>query len=135
VAIVVVIYMCCVVGGAAATVPWGIMGVAGSTAFAIVVASVGATVLGMRVSGLAVRSVLQAYVPGLVLAAAVAVVAWPIANALRAANVPNGAVFAAVTIVAIALCLAIVAFWIRRQGDFAWLRDELHRIRRRFRRA
>jgi PST family polysaccharide transporter len=132
VAIAIVIYMFAVVIGALLSVRWGIAGVATTTSLAILLVSIESSFLAMRASGLGLRSLLGAYVPGFVLAAVVAAVAWPAAIALRAANLPSGLVFTLVTLGCIAVCIAIVVRWSRPgRGDFEWLRNELGRFRRR----
>jgi hypothetical protein len=132
----VIVYMICVVGGAALSIRWGIPGVATSTSLAILIVSIESCYIAMRVSGLTLRSMLGAYVPGLMLAALVTVTAWPLAGALRAAHLPNALVFAVVAVSAIALCLVMLVLWLRGgRGDFAWLGEELRRFRRKKRRT
>jgi PST family polysaccharide transporter len=125
-------YMVCVIAGALVAIRWDIVGVATSTALSIVVVGVWCTGLGMRTSGLALGAVLRAHVPGLLLAALVTAVTGPTAAALRAAHLPSAVVFAASALVAVTAALAVALLWLRRrQGDFAWLADEVARVRRR----
>ena len=127
----VLVYMVCVVGGAALSTGWGISAVATSTSIAIAIVGVETWFIALRVSDLPARDLFGAYVPGLVLSALVVVVGWPLAHALRAAHVATPVVFATITAVAIATCAATVFVWVRRgHGDFAWLGDELRRLRR-----
>lgn len=133
VAVAALVYMLCVVVGAAITVRWGIVGVSVSTSFAILVVSVESCYLAIRAARMRLRDLLGAYVGGLVLAALVAVVAWPLAHALRSADLAAPITFAIVAVASIAVCAIAVAIGVRcRGGDFAWLGEELARIRARF---
>jgi PST family polysaccharide transporter len=128
-----VVYMIVVVGGALITVRWGIAGVAVSTALAIATVSLHCCLLAMRCSGLSLASFGAAHVPGALLAAGVTLAGWPLARALRAADLPFALVLAGVLAAAIAVSAAPCAVWLRRgRGDFGWLAGELgHLLRRR----
>jgi O-antigen/teichoic acid export membrane protein len=127
-----VVYAVLVIVGASSAVSWGIVGVAASTALALLVVSVDCTYIAMRVSGLRARDVLAAHAPGLVLAALTAAIVWPAAVAMRAHALPTAAVFVALALASILACLALLAVWLRRgRGDFAWLGKELRRVLRR----
>jgi O-antigen/teichoic acid export membrane protein len=126
------VYMVVVVGGALITIRWGIAGVAVSTAFAITSVSIHCCLLAMRVSDLSLGSFLRAHVPGAAIACGVIVAAWPLAHALRAADMPFSVVLGVVVVAAAAVGLALIAVWLRRgRGDFAWLAQELRKLRRR----
>ncbi|HEX3760853.1 MAG TPA: lipopolysaccharide biosynthesis protein [Kofleriaceae bacterium] len=135
VAVAYAVYMIVVVGGALITVRWGIGGVAASTAIAITTVSLHCCLLAMRCSALPLASFGAAHVPGALLAGAVLLIDWPLAQALRAAQLPFLVVLALVLAVAGAVTLAPIAVWLRRgRGDFAWLAGELGNLRRRRRR-
>jgi O-antigen/teichoic acid export membrane protein len=126
------VYMVVVVGGALVTIRWGIAGVAVSTAFAITSVSTHCCLLAMRVSGLALRRFLGAHVPGLVAGAGVALTTWPVSEALRARGAPAWLVLVVAVTAAAAVTIALAGVWlVRKRGDFAWLAEELNRIRRR----
>ncbi|MCX5741626.1 MAG: lipopolysaccharide biosynthesis protein [Proteobacteria bacterium] len=123
------IYMIVVIGGAAIAIRWGIVGVAVSTAFAIVVVFAQSLWLGMTVCEVSLRAVVVAHVPGLALAGLVVATVLPLATVLRGSSS-----FVVVVVVALAaagvVCLAAIAVLLRRKrGHFAWLRDELMRLR------
>jgi len=131
VAVAYVIYMLVVVGGASFAIRWGVVGVAVSTAIAITLVSIHCSYLALQVSKLTLASFLAANGPGLVLAAIVTAMAWPLSSAMRSADVHPSLIFAVVGGAAIALCLIAVAVWVRsRRGDFEWLGGELRRLRR-----
>jgi len=126
------VYMLVVIIGAVITSRWGIPGVAGSTAVAIVVVYSQSTYIAMQISGLPVRQLITAHVPGLVLALLVAAVTMPVASSLRAANLSPVLVLVVVAAVALVLYLGIVVLGLRSdRGDVPWLRTELQRIRSR----
>jgi len=131
-----VVYMACVIGGAALSIRWGIPGVAATTALSLVVVYAHCCYLAMQVAEVPARALLGAHLPGLAVALVVGGAAWPAAEALRAAGAPAALRFAAIAVLGVALALALVALWLRpgRAGDAGWLRDELGRALRRFRR-
>jgi PST family polysaccharide transporter len=133
VAVAYAVYMVVVVGGALITVRWGIAGVAVSTALAITTVSLHCCLLAMRCSELPLASFLAAHAPGALLAAGVTVAGWPLAQALRAADLPFALVLGGVLAAALAVSVAPCAVWLRRgRGDFGWLAGELgHLLRRR----
>jgi PST family polysaccharide transporter len=125
-----VVYAVCVIAGAALTLPWGIPGVAASTAAAIAAMYLLCTWLGMQRCALTWRGFLAAHVPGLVLAAAIGAGAWPIAAALRGRDLPAAVTLAIVAALAAVVAGAAIWVWLRRgRGDFAWLRSELAVVR------
>ena len=131
VAIVNGIYMVTVIGGAMISIHWGIVGVAATTAFAITVAFVGTSYLALEVSGLPVSELVWAHVPGFVVAIVVGGATWLLAIALRTAEVPASALFGIGTLVSILLTLGAVWMGVARgRGDFAWLKLELARVRK-----
>lgn len=135
VAVVNTIYMVSVIAGAVLSIRWGIVGVASSTAIAIAIGFIGTTYLALRVSELDLWSLFAAHLPGLLIAAVVAVSSWPLARVLRGELAPVAVTFAAIAVTSIGTVLAIVAVALRRgYGDFAWLNRELDRVRRRLRR-
>jgi len=130
VAISFTIYAIAVVGGAAIAIRWGIPGVACSTALANTILCIECCFLAMRVSGLGLRSVLGAHVPGLALSALVVVIGWPLASVLRSIA-PAAVTFSVVAAAAIVSCITAVVIWLKlARGDFAWLGTELRRLRR-----
>jgi PST family polysaccharide transporter len=135
-AIVNVVYAGCVIGGAALTIPWGIPGVAASTAVSIAVMYLLCSWLGMQHCVLGWRGFGAAHVPGLVVGALVGASAWPTAGALRAAGLPAAVTLAIIAVLGALVSVAVIAFWVRRgRGDFGWLRSELagitHKLRHR----
>ena len=130
-----VIYMAVVIGGAAFAIRWGITGVAASTAIALCIVYALCSALALAASGLSAGAFLRAHLPGLAFAAVAGGPSWLLAEALRAEAVPYAAVFAAVSLAALALWAAALALALRRgRGDFAWLADELRRVLARLRR-
>jgi O-antigen/teichoic acid export membrane protein len=126
------VYMVVVVGGALITVRWGIAGVAVSTALAIATVSLHCCLLAMRVSELSPASFLGAHAPGAALAGGVIAATWPLAQVLRAADLPFSLVLGAAIAAAAAVSIAPAAVWLRRgRGDFGWLAGELGNLRRR----
>ncbi len=124
-------YLVFVLGGAIITIRWGIIGVAASTALALLVCNLGCSWIGMRVSGLRLSTFAFAHVPGLVLAVVATAVAWPLASVLRGV-LPTPIVFGIVALASVLASLVVVAMWVKLgRGDFAWLGDELKRVRRR----
>lgn len=132
VAVASIVYVIAVVGGAMFAVRWGIIGVAASTALAITVMSVHCCILAMVVSGVRWRTFFAAHVPGLMLAAAVAAIAWPFAEALRARGLHASIVLVAVGVTSIIACLIGVVIGVKsKRGDFVWLGSEVGRFLRR----
>lgn len=132
VAIAYIVYMVAVVGGAALSIRWGIPGVATTTSIAIAIVSAECTFLAMQVSRLPLSAVLGAHAPGLLLAVMTAAIAWPVAHVLRTAGLPAAGVLAIVGALSVVLCaIAVLVLARRGSGDFAWLNQELDRLRRR----
>lgn len=132
IAVVYVIYLVCVVGGAAFAVRWGIGGVAASTAITLVIVNAGSSFLALQVSELRARDLLAAHGAGLVLAVACGGAAWPIAQLLRDAHASAAVIVGSVAIVAGAIVVIGAVLGMRRgRQDFAWLRTEVERVRRR----
>lgn len=126
------VYMIVVVVGAMISIRWGIVGVATTTALAIVVVYAHCSILGMQVSGLPARAFFAAHLPGALLAVLVTAIAVPLTEILRAAELAAPLVLGIVSLVALVACLAVLVLWIRRKrGDFGWLADEVGRLRRR----
>ncbi|HET9627820.1 MAG TPA: lipopolysaccharide biosynthesis protein [Kofleriaceae bacterium] len=134
-----VAYAVAVIGGAIATVPYGISGVAASTAGSIVIMYVLCAWLGLAQCALTWRAFWAAHVPGLVMGAVIAGAAWPVAEALRRAEVISLARLAIVAALGALIGAALVGVGVRRgRGDFGWLAGELanvkHKLLRRKRR-
>ncbi|MBS1122391.1 MAG: polysaccharide biosynthesis protein [Deltaproteobacteria bacterium] len=130
IAVAMAVYTVFVIGGGAISIQWGIVGIATSTAIAITVVSVHTSMLALRASKLRSGSWLAAHGPGLVLAAIVVVVAWPLAQALRHAELPAWLILVIVGVSAVTVCLGVLWIWLRRaNGDFEWLRSEVVRLR------
>jgi O-antigen/teichoic acid export membrane protein len=124
-----VVYLLFVVGGAVFAIRWGITGVAASTSIAIAVVALEVMHLAMRVSGATRSEIVRAHGLGLGLAAVAFVVAWPLAEGLRAAGAPAFAVFAVVATVVAAACTGALVWRLRTaEGDLLWLRSELGRL-------
>jgi PST family polysaccharide transporter len=131
VAVVNVIYMLAVVGGALASISWGIAGVAVSTAAAITLTFSLFCFLGVRQTALRWSELFLAHLPGLALAAIAAGSSWGIATWLRARHEPAAIVFAASAVASVLSVLAVGMLLIRRgRGDFEWIRTEALRLRR-----
>lgn len=127
-----IVYMLVVVGGASLTIRWGVTGVATSTAIAITLVSLHCCYLAMKVSGLRWSQFAAAHIPGLLLAAVVAAVAWPLRDALLGASLPAIVLLVIVAIVSVTIALGIALVWLKRgRGDFGWLASELGRKSRR----
>lgn len=134
VAVAYVIYMICVIGGAAITIQWGIVGVAVSTSVSIIVVCSESCYLGMREAHVPFRTVLAAHVPGVILALVVAAVSIPLSSLLRAVHASSSVTFAAVFTVSIAACVAcLLLYWRgrREDADLTWLRQEVLRLKQR----
>ncbi|NVB79449.1 MAG: hypothetical protein HOV81_13725, partial [Kofleriaceae bacterium] len=128
VAIAFSVYMVAVVVGALLAIRWGLTGVAISTALAITLVSLHCCFLAMKVSGLSARQFAASHGPGLLLAATVVAVSWPLRSALVAAGLPAPVLLVVIGMVSVAVSLAIVLVWIKRgRGDFGWLASELKR--------
>jgi PST family polysaccharide transporter len=124
-----VIYMLAVIGGAAITIRWGIPGVATSTACAIIIVYVHCSYLALRVSGLSVRAFIEAHGLGLVVALAIAAGMWPLASAMRSAELPVVVTLVVVSIAgALVTLVAVAVAGKRTASDAGWLRGELGRI-------
>ena len=126
------IYMTAVIGGASLSIRWGIPGVACSTALAIFIVFSHCTYLGMSISGLRFRDLVRAHVPGLLLAGLVCATALPAVHLLRNTFRSAPLIVTGVSMIAIVPWFLVGGAWILRgRGDFAWLREELRRMRRR----
>lgn len=125
-----VLYAVCVIAGAALALPWGIPGVAASTAVSIAVMYLLCAWLGMQRCTLTWRGFLAAHLPGLGLGGAIGAAAWPVAGALRGAGVPAAVTLAVVAVLGALGACGAIALWLHRgHGDFAWLRAELAGMR------
>jgi hypothetical protein len=123
--------MVTVIGGAAISIHWGIVGVAVTTAFAITVAFLGTSYLALQVSGLPVRELVRAHLPGFGAAMLVGAAVWFLVRILHAHDMSPPVVFAiampASVIVALVVALVGIA---GGRGDFGWLKSELARFRK-----
>lgn len=127
-----IVYMVLVIGGAVAASPWGIVGIAVSTAGAIVAITSILTLLAMRVCGLRLRDVIEAHGPGLALAAGSGLLAMPLAASVRSMGLITPATIALVSLPIIGSCTAMTLLWARqRKGHFGWLHDQARRFRAR----
>jgi PST family polysaccharide transporter len=134
-AIVNLVYAGFVIGGAAVMVPYGIPGIAASTAVSIGLMYFLCSWLGMKHCTLSWGAFGAAHVPGLVAGGVIGAAAWPLAEALRDAGVLGPVRLAVIAVAGAVITLAMIAVWIRRgRGDFAWLRDELGVATKRLRR-
>ena len=102
--------------------PWGIAGVATTTALAVTINFVMLTQLGMRRTSLTWAGVARAHGQGLIATGLTVGAAWPVAALLRSAHAPLVVVVTA-TIVAGAAGPGVMAWTgIRRTGtDWAWI--------------
>jgi O-antigen/teichoic acid export membrane protein len=125
-AVVNVAYAIAVIGGAAAMVPFGIPGVAASTAASIAVMYVLSAWLGKQQCQLTWRAFWGAHVPGLVAGVVIAAATWPLAEFLRGANVLGPLRLVIVAGLGALITVAMIGWGVRRgRGDFAWLGGEL----------
>lgn len=132
VALSTIVYVIVLVGGAAVSVRWGIAAVAATTSIAAGVLWLECCYLAMDLSGTTLSQIVRAHVPGVMLAALVLALGWPLARELRSLGSPAVATFAIVATLSITSCGLLVWFWVRRgHGDFRWLGQELRRITRR----
>jgi O-antigen/teichoic acid export membrane protein len=135
-AIVNLIYAGFVIGGAALMVPYGIPGIAASTAVSIALMYLLCSWLGMKHCTLTWRAFGAAHIPGLIAGLVIAAIAWPTAEALRQASVLGPLRLAIIAAIGAIVTLALTAWWLRRaRGDFEWLRDELGVVTKRLRRG
>lgn len=125
-------YMVHVIVGAVIASPWGIVGVAISTALAIAVGSLLCSWIAMRASGLRALELAAAHAPGLLIAGIVAAVTWPATLYLRSLEVHFAIVFTVIACasVLVSALAVLVCLW-KVGGDFGWLKGELKRLRRR----
>jgi PST family polysaccharide transporter len=116
------IYAVLVVGGALATVRWGITGVAASTSFAIAMTFVSISWLAVRRAGLRGSAFLAVHGVGLGCAAPVLVGVVPMASLLRGVGAPAPLIVVAAGAVGAAGFLATAWLAIRRwpESDAAW---------------
>ncbi|HTJ45670.1 MAG TPA: lipopolysaccharide biosynthesis protein [Kofleriaceae bacterium] len=129
VAFVTLLYAAAVIGGAAWSVQWGIVGVAVSTSIAIVLAYLMLTYLGMLRSGLPWLAFLHTHDLGLVLAGAVAAACWPLATWMRAANANAPEIAAVLAVVSGAIMvIGLAVAPDRMHPDLPWLRGELRHL-------
>jgi PST family polysaccharide transporter len=134
VAIANVVYMALVIGGAIATVGWGVAGVATSTAIALTVMYAHCGALALAASGLSAGAFARAHAPGLLLALVAGAPTWIAARALRGGEAHYLVTLGGGALTGAALTLAGLALALRRgRGDFAWLADELRRVTSRLR--
>lgn len=132
IAIAFTLYMLQVIVGAIIAIPWGIVGVATSTALAITVSSLICAWIALRASSLRANELAAAHGPGLLLAILVGAATWPVAEFMRGAGVHFTIIFSGLALVSIALCIGVGAVWLyRERGDFSWLKGELKRLRAR----
>jgi O-antigen/teichoic acid export membrane protein len=121
-----VIYAALVIGGAAISVRWGILGVACTTSLAITVHFLAMTRIGLRMTNLRARDLLLAHVAPVAFTAAVGGAAWAVATGLRAAHVSYVVVAIAATVAGSAVYVALVATALKRAtGDWPWLKETL----------
>ncbi|MCW5800902.1 MAG: lipopolysaccharide biosynthesis protein [Deltaproteobacteria bacterium] len=119
-----VVYAVAVIGGAAVSVQWGILGVATTTTVAIVINYVTTTWIGLARTTLTVRELAAAHVVPLLIALAVGGVSWSVAAALRAAGVSYVVVAAASVAAGGLVFVAFIYAGVRRAtGDWPWLRE------------
>lgn len=124
VAVVVTIYAAIVVGGAAIASRWGITGVAISTTTAIIAAYFLLSYVGMRRSDVTWTQFVAVHGLGAAIAVVVLAGCWPLAHALRAADVHYVAILAIVSVAAGLLATGGIVLGLRRgHADLVWLRD------------
>ena len=131
-----IIYMVCVIAGAALTIRWGIVGVATSTAFSIMVIYLLCCALAMRVAAIAPGAVIAAHAPGLAIAVVVGGASWGIATAMRSLDAAPSVVLAFTAVAGGLLHLAAFVVWTKSMNpDADWIRAEVVRTIRKFRKA
>lgn len=125
-------YAVLVIAGAVVGVSWGVVGVAATTALALLAVSIECSHLALHVSGLPAHDLIRAHIPGVVLAGVTLAVTWPGALVLRALGLPAAILFPCLAVLSVVCCSIVLAIWVKRgHGDFGWLAQELRRIVRR----
>lgn len=121
-------YLGVVIVGTYAGVPWGIAGVAVAVAGAITFVTLAVTGAALRLCTASWSHVARVHLPGLLLAAVVAVVTWPLASYLRAVQWSGSAILGATLGVAIAVSLVgLIVVRPLCRAEFQWLFAQLLR--------
>jgi O-antigen/teichoic acid export membrane protein len=119
-----VIYAILVIGGAAISVRWGIMGVSCTTAFALAANYLSMTAIGLRMTTLGARDIVRAHVAPLAFALVVGALTFATAAALRAADASHVIVAGVATAVGSAAFVGMLMVALRRgTGDWPWLKE------------
>ncbi|HEU0030811.1 MAG TPA: lipopolysaccharide biosynthesis protein [Kofleriaceae bacterium] len=119
-------YAAAVVGGAAVSVYWGILGVACTTSLAITLQFCSMYRIGLKMTNLRARDIVAAFVSPVVFSLAVGGVTWVTAEVLRNAGASYLIVAAVATVTGSATFLVLVLGGIRRgHGDWGWLKETL----------
>jgi len=127
-----VIYALLVIGGAAISVRWGILGVSCTTSFAILVNFWALTRIGLRMTNLRARDLLAAHGSSIVFAAVVGATAWGTAAGLRALDASYIWVAVVSTVTGTLVFLALLLWGLSRpSGDWPWLKETLGELVRR----
>lgn len=124
------IYLLLVVVGARAAVPWGIAGIAVSTAISITAVCFLSLGIASRASRLDIRSIVRAHLPGLLVALSTAAASQAVAAVVRPwTNSPW--IVASVTGCAALIGALSTTWFLARSGvrDLAWMSDQFQRIR------
>lgn len=130
IAVAYLIYLVFVVAGAAIAIPWGITGVAVSTAISITAVSALSIGIAMRACALSFVAVARAHVPGLVLAVATAASTHLVVDLVRELS-KSPWIVASITGLA-ALMTAAVCGWVLARlqlADLRWMLEQFRRIR------
>lgn len=123
------LYATMVVGGAAISIRWGIVGVACTTTVAIVVNYVALTLLGLRMTDLRPRDIVVAHGPALAMTIAVGGITWVVATALRGAGMPYLVVAGVGGATALACYAGLVVLELRRgHGEWPWLKQTVAQV-------
>jgi len=121
-----VVYAALVIGGATISVRWGILGVACTTSFAITINFIAMSRIGLRMTTLSVRDLVNAHRTPLVFAGGVGLVTWGVASGLRASGAPYVLVATLAIIMGSTTFVVLIALGLRRgSGDWPWLKETL----------
>lgn len=120
------VYAGLVIGGAAISVQWGIMGVACTTSFAILVNFIAMYRIGLRMTTLTAGQLVAVHVTPLSYAAIVGGVTWMTATLLRQAEASFVIVAAVATVVGSLTFMGLFLVGLKRRTDeWTWLRETI----------
>ncbi len=128
-----ILYAILVIGGALVSVRWGILGVACTTSFGVLVVFLGLTSVALTTTRTRAGEIIRAHLVPAVYMLLVGAVAWGLATALRSAAAPYVVVALATTAAGGLAFVALAAHDVRQgRGDFPWIWETVRgRARRR----